>query len=332
VVSGPAESIEALEKQLTARGVNCQRLHTSHAFHSEMMEPVLRPFTEEVRRLRLSPPRLPFLSNVTGTWITPEEAVDPQYWARHLRGTVRFSAGMAELLSRPELVLLEVGPGRTLATLARRQPGCGPEQAVLTSMRHPQGRQSDEAMLLEAAGRLWMAGVKVDWKGLFSGEARRRVPLPTYPFERRRYWIAPRTLLRVPAEEGDAGAGSEQAPAPAQAEAPVRPASSTLHPRPALATAFLAPRNEVEQRIAALWQGVLGIDAIGVHDDFFELGGDSLLGTQIVNRLREMFPVELSMRSLLVDAPTVARLAELIEELLIATLEAMGDDELDEQS
>ena len=189
VVSGPAAAVADLAERLAAAGVDCRRLHTSHAFHSPAMEPVVAPFVARLSRMALQPPRIPFLSNVTGTWIRPEEATDPAYWGRHLRLPVRFAAGVAELLADPHRVLLEVGPGRTLATSARQHPARSPEHLILGSVRHPQDLGPDLALLLESLGRLWLAGVDVGWQAFQGGERRLRVGLPTYPFERRRYWI-----------------------------------------------------------------------------------------------------------------------------------------------
>ena len=188
VVSGPTESIGELEVHLDEKGLAGRRLHTSHAFHSAMMEPLLAPFTEQVIRVKFSPPELPYISNVTGSWITTAEATDPVYWAKHLRQTVRFADGLERLLKESDPLLLEVGPGQTLSTLARQHPSKASEQVVLNSLRHPQERQPDVAFLLTTLGRLWLAGVRVDWPNFYEG-ARRRLPLPTYPFERQRYWI-----------------------------------------------------------------------------------------------------------------------------------------------
>lgn len=188
VVSGLAESISELEAHLNEKGLACRRLHTSHAFHSALMEPLLIPFTEQVKGVKISPPGLPYVSNVTGNWITAAEATDPGYWARHLRQTVRFADGLERLLKESDSVLLEVGPGQTLSALARQHPAKASEQVVLNSLRHPQERQPDVAFLLTTLGRLWLAGVRVDWKK-FHEDVRRRLPLPTYPFDRQRYWI-----------------------------------------------------------------------------------------------------------------------------------------------
>ncbi|HEY0512849.1 MAG TPA: amino acid adenylation domain-containing protein [Thermoanaerobaculia bacterium] len=192
VVAGPTPAVEALREELAARGIEGRPLHTSHAFHSAMMEPILAPFADRVRKVRLSSPHLPYLSNVTGTWIRPEEATDPEYWTAHVRSAVRFADGAAELLREPNRVFLEVGPGNVLTTLVRQHPARTPAQAVLPSLRHPREAADDDAFLLGTLVRLWLAGVEVDWSGFYAHERRRRVPLPTYPFQRQRYWVEPR--------------------------------------------------------------------------------------------------------------------------------------------
>lgn len=189
VISGPVAAIEALRQTLEARGTGCRPLQTSHAFHSQMMEPILEPFAEQVRQARPRAPRVPFVSNVTGDWITPEQATDPLYWARHVRGTVRFLDNVRALLAAPGRLLLEVGPGKVLATLAAQAAGRPGERTVLRSLPHPKEPQTDQQCMLDALGRLWLQGQNVAWETLHEGERRMRVPLPTYPFERQRFWI-----------------------------------------------------------------------------------------------------------------------------------------------
>ncbi|OYD96059.1 polyketide synthase [Nostoc sp. 'Peltigera membranacea cyanobiont' 213] len=191
VVSGFEEAIASLQNRLTQQGVECRRLHTSHAFHSKIMDSILEPFTKQVEKVKLNPPQIPFISNLTGTWITNNEATNPSYWAKHLRHTVRFSTGIAELIKESEQILLEVGPGQTLNTFVKQQTN---QSIVLSSMRHPKEQKSDVAFLLNTLGRLWLAGVQVDWDGFYVTEQRHRMPLPTYPFERQRYWIESQTI------------------------------------------------------------------------------------------------------------------------------------------
>jgi amino acid adenylation domain-containing protein len=192
VVSGVTEAVETLENQLIGQGVECRRLHTSHAFHSQMMEPILGAFTDLVKQVRLCAPQIPYLSNVTGTWLTVEDTLNHGYWANHLRHTVRFADGMQQLLKKPQRILLEIGPGRTLSTLVRRHSDKAPEQVVLSSLRHPiEPQQSDVGFLLNTLGKLWLAGGHLDWSGFYAYERRHRLPLPSYPFERQRYWVEP---------------------------------------------------------------------------------------------------------------------------------------------
>jgi acyl transferase domain-containing protein len=189
VLSGKVEPIERFERKLGEEGLVCRRLHTSHALHSAMMEPLLETFAAKLRDVKISPAQIPIVSTLTGTWMTADEASDADYWARQLRQTVRFADGLGEILKESETVLLEIGPGQTLSALAKQQ---AENRVVLSSLRHPQDSQSDVAYVLRTLGRLWTAGVEIDWPALHEEEPeRKRIPLPTYPFERRRYWIDP---------------------------------------------------------------------------------------------------------------------------------------------
>jgi len=189
VVSGSIAAIDTLQNQLAAQGIECRRLHTNHAFHSQMMEPILEAFVTQVKKVTLNSPKLPYISNLTGTWITVTQATNPDYYAQHLRSTVLFASGVEKLLATPEQILLEVGPGHTLTTLVKRHPDKASAQTVLTSVRHPQEEKSDNRVLFSTLGQLWLTGVKVDWFGFYSDQEYYRLPLPTYPFERERYWI-----------------------------------------------------------------------------------------------------------------------------------------------
>jgi phthiocerol/phenolphthiocerol synthesis type-I polyketide synthase E len=212
VVSGPEPAVCELERALAGRGIRSRRLHTSHAFHSPLIEPAVAPFVAEVRKRSLAPPGIPFLSNVTGTWITAEQATDPAYWGHQLRQPVRFAAAVAELLREPRRILLEVGPGRTLSTSAARHP-LRQGQPVLASLGHPVDTTAEGRHLLIALGRLWLAGLALDPRSYYAGERRRRVPLPTYPFERRRYWIEPASRGERAARCAEAAGGERGAAA-----------------------------------------------------------------------------------------------------------------------
>lgn len=195
VLAGPIDEIDALEARLREEGVAVSRLQTSHAFHSSMMDPVLERFEALVRGLDLNAPELSYFSNVSGTWITAEEATDPSYWSRHLRQAVRFGDNVREALDLPNCLLLEVGPGRTLSSMARFiMRETEKEATVLTSVRHPEETLSDSGFLLKTLGGLWLNGVTIDYVGFYSHETRRRLSLPTYPFERKSYFLKPGTF------------------------------------------------------------------------------------------------------------------------------------------
>jgi amino acid adenylation domain-containing protein len=189
VVSGPHEVIDSFEKQLKEKGHNCRRLHTSHAFHSTMMDPILDEFEQTVREVTLNKPLVPYISNVTGKWITVEEVTNPAYWVTHLRKTVRFADGLTGLLKESNAVFLEVGPGRTLSTFVRQHKDKKPGQLNLNLIRHPKENVSETYFLLSKIGRLWLNGKAIDWQGFYSEEKRHRISLPTYPFQRQRYWL-----------------------------------------------------------------------------------------------------------------------------------------------
>jgi len=189
VISGPTSAVDRLEKVLSERNIEGRRVRTSHAFHSQMVDPILATFSETVRKAGLRPPQIPYISNFTGTWITSEQATDPAYWAKHLRHTVHFSAGLHELMKKQDRILLEVGPGQTLCSFARRQAHGIGEFLILPSLSRQSGLGSEVDSLLQTLGRLWLAGAHVDWPKYYAQERRRRLSLPTYPFDRQRYWL-----------------------------------------------------------------------------------------------------------------------------------------------
>jgi amino acid adenylation domain-containing protein len=189
VVSGPVEEIARLERELTARGLEVHKLHIEVAAHSTLVEPILEEFGAFLRTLRLQAPEIPFVSDVTGTWIRDEEATDPGYWVRQLRHTVRFAAGLDTLFDLPHQVFLEMGPGRILSSFVRRHPRKTAGHEIFTTLRHINDSISDLEFTFNLLGRLWLIGQEIDWAGFYAGERRHRVPLPTYPFDRQRYWV-----------------------------------------------------------------------------------------------------------------------------------------------
>ncbi|BAY15299.1 beta-ketoacyl synthase [Anabaenopsis circularis NIES-21] len=195
VVSGTTQAIHDLQSKLTEQGIESRPLHTSHAFHSQMMDSILEPFQEKIGQINLNSPIIPILSNLTGNWLTKNEATDSKYWVQHLRRTVRFSEGITVLLQHPNQILLEVGPGRTLSSLAQQHSNQITKQLVVSSLRHPKIQASDISFFLNTLGQLWLAGVPINWSKFYAHQQCHRIPLPTYPFERQRYWIEPSKSL-----------------------------------------------------------------------------------------------------------------------------------------
>ena len=217
VVSGPTPEIAAYEQSLEKQSIACRRLITSHAFHSAMMDPILGAFEERLRGVSFNPPRIPYLSNVTGTWIKPEEAADPAYWARHIRSTVRFSDDLAELFSSSERVFIESGPGNVLTMLARQQGSSSAK--AFPSLPHPREAVPALRCALQTLGQLWTMGANVNWEKLHAPDSVQRIPLPTYPFERQKFWIEPDKKQPAPAASASIPASvsesaSETGPAP----------------------------------------------------------------------------------------------------------------------
>ncbi|MEW6735520.1 MAG: condensation domain-containing protein, partial [Acidobacteriota bacterium] len=307
VISGPFDAIEELEKHLKEENTDCKRLNTSHAFHSSMMQPILEAFTQRMKNVDLQSPQIPYISNVTGKWITAAEATDPNYWVKHLRETVHFAAGVEELLKEPGRILLEIGPGQILSALARKYSTKTDSALVLSSLPHLPESTMETRSIIDTLGKLWLAGVPINWSDFYVNEQRRRIPLPTYPFERQRYWIEPQTHLNDREKVLSVG---ELEIAEEDSRSITKP--SILHARPNLQNTYIAPSNDIEKRIAKIWQELLGIDQVGIYDNFLELGGHSLLATQVISRLRTGFQVELPLRSLF-ESPTVAGLANSIE-------------------
>ncbi len=305
VASGPLPAIERLEARLRSRGVGQRRLVTSHAFHSFMVEPARAALAPLLAALPLGTPAIPLVSNLSGDWLTDAEATDPAYWLAHLRQPVRFAAGLATLAGRSPSVLVEVGPGRALSSLARQAPTVAPAggsgaPVIVTAM--PAGGSTSEARaLLEAVAETWLAGVEVDWQAFHQGAKRRKERLPLYPFERQRHWIEPPVVVGATAFSSTPLEVTES-----PVEAPTREADPAR--RGHLRSAYQPPADEIEAALAGLWEELLGFASPGTLDDFFELGGHSLLATRLLGRVRQRWGVELPLE-VLFAAPTVQGLA-----------------------
>jgi amino acid adenylation domain-containing protein len=315
VVSGPYDAIAELERELALKKIAARRLNTSHAFHSPMMEPVLAPFTELLRKVKFGEPQIPYVSNVTAQWITSAEAKNPEYWAGHVRQTVRFADGVAELMKDSKHILLEVGPGQTLSTLSRQHPAKGAEQTVLASL--PLAGDQEPHGLLDALGRLWMTGVSIDWQAFYADEHRRRVSLPTYPFERKRHWPESRIAVSTTTTQISAPAANEiqiqtsVAPQPMETTIESPQAPTEVEPEiPRKERLLVASRKLMEE--------LSGYDLSEVDPaaSLLELGLDSLLLTQAAQVFHKKFGVSISFRQLMEELSSLQAIAEHLDATL----------------
>uniref|UniRef100_A0A486XLT7 Malonyl CoA-acyl carrier protein transacylase n=1 Tax=Rheinheimera sp. BAL341 TaxID=1708203 RepID=A0A486XLT7_9GAMM len=282
VVSGECEDIRSLSVWLTEKGVVNQVLETSHAFHSQMMEPILLPFKEYVSSIRLEAPTIAFVSNVSGTWITPEEATSPDYWVRHLRGTVQFSQGVNTLLDAKPSGIIEMGPSGGLSAFVQQHRH--EHSAVVVSLGNSARQRTDDRQrLLAVLGGMWQAGHEFDWTRLHEGEERGRISLPTYPFERKRYWIEPKRSATSPHNltTNTIGLGSVE---------------SRVFEKD---NGNLVPEySKTENQLVGFCKDLFGFQQIQPEDDFFLLGGDSLLALRLIRYVQETFKKEVMLQDL----------------------------------
>ena len=307
VLSGPVAAIERLASSPEGRFVP---LSISQALHSRSMEPIVRDLAAAFAGIEMHPPKIPYISNLTGTWTSATAATDPASWAAQLSHTVRFSDGIASLWKAPERIFLEVGPGQALTKLALRHPARVEESIILSSMPALGSGLSEAEAVFSALGRLWLQGVKVNWQGFWKHERRLRVPLPTYAFDRKRYWVE--RQRRSDASETEK-AFSERVPAIDSGESTSRGQNCGVRVAET-APDYAEPADEVQKKIAEIWQKLLGVERVGIYDSFFSLGGHSMQGAQLVSMLHSTFHVAIPLPTLF-EVPTVAGMAERVRAL-----------------
>ncbi len=301
VASGETELIAQLESALSAEGIAARRLVTSHAFHSPMMDPVIEPLASRLQAIKLSAPTIPIVSTVSGDWLTAEQATSVRYWAEHLRKPVRFAAAVARLMEEPRRVLVELGPRATLSALAKQSvPAKRSMPLAIPSLADAVERESDSMLI--ALGQLWITGAKVDWAAFHHDVVRHRVPLPAYPFQRLRHWIdaPPQVILPVPV------ANTQEI------------FMTAVTPNP--------PKTDRNARLlAAVREMVEEVSGIDVSDSdpkvsWLDLGLDSLALTQLALQVQRAHGVKVTFRQIMENFPTVASLAEMLDQQLAPDL------------
>lgn len=374
VLSGTHEAIEQIQQTLLADGISYKLLRTSHAFHSGMMEGALDGFRNTLAQVEFGDIETPFVSNVSGDWATNEQVSTPEYWLSHLRQAVCFAEGLATLADDSERFLLEVGPGQSLIQLAKQHPQTS-NFRMAYSLPTPKSTENCAVQMTQALANLWLAGVKPDWSQYYEELQPQRVSLPTYPFERQRYWIEEvrggqlqqepiqqlldtadiqesarfdecqiNVKLSVDADKladeeaqrlqqnmvelraqikqlchnyfSGADADISVTPVGLYSQSASDDASvalmESLTDRPNITTPYVEAETDIQKELTAHWVEVLGIRKIGLHDNFFDIGGNSLIAAALVTKLRTQFDFEVPLAELL-ELPTIAQLCDLIE-------------------
>jgi acyl transferase domain-containing protein len=320
VVAGPDDQIAELQKKLESQEIVCRHLHTSHAFHSPMMNSIVDPFAEFVGQFELSAPNIPILSTVTGDWMTDEQATDPRYWAEHLRKPVRFSSAVTQMWNDdPTRILIELGPRRTLATLSKQHASDPKNQIAIPTLKDNADDNAEWHSMMTAVAQLWLAGAEIQWD-LLSSDGNQKptsvhVSLPTYAFQRKQYFIAP-------AQSGDKS-GVKSAPGAESGAESVIPVQPQIQTASAIAEApsnqFANPSEMIPMSripnivtaIKAVFENTSGfdLDEFDGETTFFEMGLDSLVLTQTATALKKELNFEVTFRQLLEETPTVDSLA-----------------------
>jgi len=309
VVSGPDADVGKLQERLEAEKIACRHLHTSHAFHSAMMDPVVEPLREAIAKLTLHAPLLPIVSTVTGLPMSAEQATDPAYWAKHARATVEFSKAISYCKEQGHDLFLECGPRSTLCSLARKHFAHGSPCTAIPTLADRAENEAEWESLLFALGSLWMNGVPIDWDAFYANEQRRHIALPTYPFEHQRFWVDP-----APAHAaGRSQAANSLAVSSALAEQTPQTAEG-----PGSALAQLSRKDRIAARVIDLLLPVSGREREEIDSaaTFMEQGFDSLSLTQAAFAISKEFSVKVGFSQLMNLFPNVEMLSEHLDSLL----------------
>ncbi len=293
VVAGPTDEIEKFSSRLAERDIPGRLLQTSHAFHSAMMDDIVAPFEEIVKTIKLNPPVKPIVSTVTGKWMSEAEATNPAYWANQLRNTVRFADVIDTLQEDESRVLLEVGPGNVLATLARQQV-TSKSTGIITGLEKNE-TLTEYYCVLRALGQLWLNGIEPDWKAVYRNQNRLKINLPAYAFDHKRYWLTPALPANTISQ-------------------PLETTDKQLDTKQQIQESLMR-KDKISAKLKELFEDASGIevDEALADSNFIEIGFDSLLLTQIAANLKKEFNVPISFRKLFEDYNTIHLLADHID-------------------
>jgi amino acid adenylation domain-containing protein len=328
LASGPVEAVNRLEAQLNEQGYECLRLNVPRAAHSWMMEEITEEFLQKLGQVKFNKPQIPYISGLTGTWIIGEDAVDPGYWKRHLLQTIRFADGLTTLMKMKEAnpIFLQMGPDRGLPLFVNRHPDKKPGTLVLNLVRHRKEKVSDIYHLLEQIGLMWLHGVTIDWKLFYAREKRRRISLPTYPFEKIKYPVKA-DISKLVANIGTGRLPTDDLQPYPQPQIQMedwewQDRQEARVERPSLSTPYREPSTQTECALVEIWRNFFNIGKIGIDDDFYELGGDSLKGTSLCNMIHKGLNIRVPLAEFFAVS-TIRELATYIDASQIETFAAV---------
>jgi malonyl CoA-acyl carrier protein transacylase/acyl carrier protein len=279
IVSGPPEPIKRLRDELRAGGHDAYRFRVPRAGHSRMMVPFKEEFMTYFKGIHMDAPKIPYISGLTGTWITRQQAASPGYWSQHMTETIRFCDGIGQLIRELAPIFVQLGSDKTLPMFVNQQQEKGRPILALNMVKHREEKVPDLRFLLSRLGQLWMAGIRINWSEFYSYEKRKPVHFPRDLF---RYKAGAK--VNVPLERVDQAG-------------------------PTVSNAYIPPRNDMEQKLVGICNELFDFERIGVRDDFFELGGDSLKAVVYGTLIHKELQVKVPMTEIF-KRPTIEALAQ----------------------
>ncbi len=310
VVSGSVESISALEKKLDESKTGHRRLDVNYAYHSESIDNLKEKFEEIVSRIKFNSPEIMFVSGVSGKQISDEEITKTGYWFRQMREPVRFSESLEWLEKSNFKVFAEIGAGQILTPMVRQNTGKNVTAVSISGVEND--TQKDRENFLKAIGKLWQTGHKINWSEFYKDKKRRRIALPTYPFEKQKYWI-------------EVSSGGRKNDSPLSVKAASNETNGNKHAlkRANLENEYRAPTNRKEKILISIWEDILQVEGIGLEDNLYDLGGDSLIATQIFARVQQQLKSDLTLEKFMSNL-NIRDLANLIEDSDIESRETQN--------
>ncbi len=324
VISGEDEELNRVILKLDNLGIVYKMLNTSHAFHSRMMEPAIEKFKLIFNEISLNPPQIPFISNSTGVWITDEEAVSQDYWVGNIIKPVFFNKGLKEMVSAENNILVEIGPGNTLANLATKHSGRSSDLAVISSLPRASEIVESSDFIVNALGKLWLNGVDVDFRKYYEGEIRCRIPqFLLYEFDNQKYWVLPDIQGSFIPKNNKGSEIIDKSIDDANEQISEEELNSGYYPRPELMNDYVEPETDEQKRMVKIWRNERKLNKIGIYDDFYEIGGSSLVAAQILNSINAEFNVKITIKDLL-NSKNIYNLCETIKNALSNDTEEKG--------